>query len=331
MDEADADSEVVAATDGVTLRKRYEEAEFHQPAVVYEFASDREAESEVRLIETIPDELSAEDLGFLGSTMERTWQIKGPKLVFENPLAANESFTTAVAARGEQAEAITALLGHPDVFEVHSDGEAGDSPGEGDEQPAADVSEEPPASVAEAATPAGEGEPVVERFVAELRADEVSADSLAYLREELGVERPPTSVAVRLDQLQADVADVRAYTNALEAFLDDHGRADEVVDRLADRLDTLEASMEDVEERVRATDGTVADFEAQLEDLGADLAALAADLEALEDRLEDLEAAMDRVAERVPAEDVEERLDALESDLDEVSAFTKSLRSAFER
>jgi len=314
MDEADADSEVVAATDGVTVRKRYEEAEFHQPAVVYEFASDRDGESVVRLIETIPEALAPENLGFLGSTMERTWQIKGPKLVFENPLDPNESFTTAVAARGEHASAITDLLGQPDVFEVVTEGEA-EEPGAADEN----------------GTTAGDRDSVVERFVAELRAGEVGEEHLAALREELGVARAPTSVEVRLDQLQADVADVRGYSNALEGFLDEHGRAEDVVDRLERRLDSLETTVEDVEETVSATDGDVERLEALLDDLGTDVAALASDLDDLDDRLDGFEADLDGLAERVPDEDVEDRLDALESDLEDVSAFTNSLRSAFER
>lgn len=314
MDEADADSEVVAATDGVTLRKRYEEAEFHQPAVVYEFTSDRDEESVVRLIETIPEELAPEDLGFLGSTMERTWEIKGPKLVFENPLDRNESFTTAVAARGEHASAITDLLGHPDVFEVDT--------GEESETPAAPEDD---------GTAADDREPIVERFVAELRAGEVAEESVAYLREELGGSRAPTSVEVRLDQLQADVADVRAYTNALEAFLDEHGRADEVVDRVERRLDALETTMDDVDAAVAATDGDVERLEERIDDLGTDVAALTTDLETLDERLDGLEAELERLSERVPDYDVDGRLDDLESDLEDVSAFTNSLRSAFER
>lgn len=291
MDEAEGGEEVVDASDGVTLRKRLETADFHQPAVVYEFTSDRDVDVDVRLIESIPDGLPPEDLGFLGSSTERTWEIKGPKLVLEKTLEPGASFTTACAARGDRAGAITELLGHPDAFEVTETGTAA-------------TAEPEPAAPAD-----GDHEPVVERFVEELRAGDVSEDSVEFLRSELGARRPPRSVEVRLKQLQADVADVRAYTNALEAFIDEHGSADELVGGLESRLVALEETVADLE-----------GLRADVVDLEADVAALSRELE---DVAEELEA--DR-----GVEDVAERVDELEAELSDVARFADSLKSAFE-
>ena len=335
MDERNADREVVAAADGVTLRKRFEAAEFHQPAVVYEFNSDRGEAVAVRVIEAIPDELDPADIGFLGSSVDRFWEIKGPKLVFENPIEPNAEFTTACTARGERAEAIRDLLGHPDVFEVRADGEETAPRADFTRSAAADEGSTPPEATSTTETvedPVAEHDQVVEEFVAELRAGEVSPESVAYLREELGAaDRPRRSVEARLKQVQTDVADVRAYTNALEAFLDEEGSAREVMDRFESQLAALEASIEAVDATVEAHDDDLSDLRADVETLldetdtlSRELETVSGELTAREDALADLEA-------RLPEADVDERLAELDAELDEVASFTETLRDAFQQ
>lgn len=331
MEEADTDGEVVDATEGVTLRKRYEEAEFHQPAVVYELTSDRDDRVRVRVIESIPDALAPEDLGFLGSSMERTWQIKGPKLVFENVLEPNESFTTACAARGDTADAITDLLGHPEAFEA--------SPVESADREAAApftrsaANADPPADAgpaAEAEAEAEDRERVVEQLVAELRTGQVSEESVTFLREELGAGRPPRSVEARLKQLQTDLADVRAYTNALEAFIDEHGSGDEIVDRLERRLASLEAAIEEVEESADGHGDHLDRLQADVDDLDAEVDALSREFGDVADQVAGLRADLEAVEDRLPDYDIDERIEELDAELSDVVRFTNTLRAAFE-
>lgn len=333
MDERNADREVVAAADGVTLRKRFEAAEFHQPAVVYEFNSDRGEAVAVRVIESIPDDLDPADIGFLGSSVDRFWEIKGPKLVFENPIEPNAEFTTACTARGERAEAIRDLLGHPDVFEVRADGEEATPRADFTRSAATDEGPAPSDSTATTAdTPAADHDQVVEEFVAELRAGEVSPESVAYLREELGAaDRPRRSVEARLKQVQTDVADVRAYTNALEAFLDEEGSAREVMDRFESQLAALEASVEAVDATVEAHDDDLSDLRTDVETLLEETDALSRELETVSGELTALEDALADLEARLPEADVDERLDELDAELDEVASFTETLKDAFQQ
>ena len=332
MDERNADREVVAAADGVTLRKRFEAAEFHQPAVVYEFNSDRGEAVAVRVIETIPDELDPADIGFLGSSVDRFWEIKGPKLVFENPIEPNAEFTTACTARGERAEAIRDLLGHPDVFEVRADGEEAAPRADFTRSAATDEEQAPSDSTATKADPVAEHEQVVEQFVAELRAGEVAPESVAFLRDELGAaDRPRRSVEARLKQVQTDVADVRAYTNALEAFLDEEGSAREVMDRFEAQLAALEESVEAVDATVEAHDDDLSDLRTDVETLLEETDALSRELETVSGELTALEDALADLEARLPAADVDERLDALDAELAEVAAFTETPRDAFQQ
>lgn len=337
MDERNADREVVAAADGVTLRKRFEAAEFHQPAVVYEFNSDRGEAVTVRVIEAIPDELDPADIGFLGSSVDRFWEIKGPKLVFENPIEPNAEFTTACTARGEQAEAIRDLLGHPDVFEVRGDGEEASAPhADFTRSAAADEQPDPPDSMSttEAADEpvAAEHDRVVEQFVAELRAGEVSPESVAFLRDELGAaDRPRRSVEARLKQVQTDVADVRAYTNALEAFLDEEGSAREVMDRFESQLAALEESIAAVDATVEAHDDDLSDLRADVETLLDQTDSLSRELETASGELTSLEGALEDLEARLPEGDVDERLAELDAELAEVAAFAETLKDAFQQ
>jgi methyl-accepting chemotaxis protein len=335
MDERNADREVVAAADGVTLRKRFEAAEFHQPAVVYEFESDREAAVTVRVIEGIPDGMDPADIGFLGSSVDRFWEVKGPKLVFENPIEPNAAFTTACTARGERADAIRDLLGQPEVFEVSEAGSAGSSPqADFTRSAAADgqASSEPEstAETDEATPEPSAGDPIVEQFVAELRAGEVSPESVAFLRDELGTaEQPRRSVEARLKQVQTDVADVRAYTNALEAFIDEKGSAREVIDRFEATLANVEESVDAVDARADANEADLADVRADLATLQDDVDSLAGELETVATGLESLEDSLEAVEARLPEGDVEARLDDIDAELAEVATFTDSLRDAF--
>lgn len=300
MDESDAGGEpVVTATGGVTLQKRLETGKFQQPTVLYELESQRDTTVDVRVIEPIPSALEPDDLGFLGAPADHPWEINGPKIVFDRTLEPGGTYRTGVAARGDRAGAITDLLDAPEFVDIE----------DVEDTRATDVEDGAAESTPPAVTdPAG---PLIERLVAELREGTAPPETVAALRTELGTaanNRP--SLETRLAQLQADVADVRAYTNAMEGFLDEHGPADEVIEDLEGRLDRLDERLASLENRVEARDETTTAVEGHLADVEEDL-------DALEDRL--------------PGDNVDERLEAVESELASVSEFTTSLKAAFQQ
>jgi chromosome segregation ATPase len=98
------------------------------------------------------------------------------------------------------------------------------------------------------------------------------------------------------------VADLAAYTDALEQFLDEEGGAEAVVGRLEDRVDSLAADVEAVEE-------TVGDLRSNVESTVEDVAAVEADVEAVDSEVESVAGDVERVDGDV---------DRLEGDLESV-------------
>jgi archaellum component FlaC len=337
MDGSGAEHETVEDVDEVRLRKHYEPEAFHQPAVVYEIGSERDGPAQVRLIETIPETLSPSDLGFTDSGTERGWEIKGPKLVFETTIDPDAAIETACVARRDAAGDIDALLGSPDAFEVRPAAEAASSFTRSAGAGAESAPAEQTATPATQTDAAEDRERVVDQFVAELRAGAVSPESIQYLREELGVtEQPPRSVEARLKQLQTDLSDVRAYTNALEAFIDEQGSAEEIIERFERRLDSVADSVEDLDGEVADNDAELDRLQADVGDLEAEVHALTRELEALGETLDDVDEDLDSLDERLddledglPDYDIDDRFAELDDELEEVSAFTENLRSVF--
>lgn len=336
MDGPGAEHETVAEGEEVRLRKRFEPDRFHQPAVVYEIGSEREDPGQVTLIETIPEGLSPSDVGFTGPETQQGWEIKGPKLVFKTTLDPDETVETACVARREAAGDIEALLGEPDAFEVSPAAEASGSFTRSASADAAAPPAEQTAAPA-ATTDATDREQVVEQFVAELQTGAVSPESIETLREELGVaEEPPRSVDARLKQLQTDLSDVRAYTNALEAFIDDQGSAEEIIARFERRLDSLTDTVEDLDGEVADNDAELDRLQADVGDLESEVQALTRQLQAIDETLdsvdEDLESLdhrLDDFEDALPDYDIDQRFDELDDDLETVTNFTENLRSVF--
>jgi prefoldin subunit 5 len=336
MDDVDSAHECVAETDAVELCKRFVTDTYRLPAVEYTFRSHRDQAVAVRTVEQIPEPIPAEDLGFVASDATDTWQIKGPMLVASVDLEPGEEYVTACAARGDDAAALQELLTAPETFEVDPGLDAPDSAEEpADPSPRVRIAppDDHPESDRTTPDPApslpDEPEGVVEQFVAELQAGEVDEASTQYLAAAFGGEEPARSVDARLSQLQADVADMQAYTNALEAFIDDNGTGPELLDRVERRLETLE-------ERVTALEGTAREREDEVTDLQTDVAALTGETDdlaaALDDVGDDVAALEDELASvenSLPDDDLEARIASIDEDLQAVQSVTDTLRTAF--
>lgn len=162
-----------------------------------------------------------------------------------------------------------------------------------------------------------------EKLAAELEAGTLSEEAEETIRRRLlAEERPvPGSVDARLDQLQNDVSRLRAYTNALEEFLDEEGSAEEIIARFDEQMRSFEdelASMEEgmgsfetelvsFEEDLRTVEQEIASLEGNVETIENDLQTVDDDVRAVEDEVETVGEAVERVNEDVEmvTEDVE--------------------------
>lgn len=367
MADAASDEPVRVEADGVTVEKSYEPDDFPVPAIAFTIRSERDESVSVRLVDTVPDDVPTEDIGFHPKYGAEFWEVEGTTIVFTREFEPHEEFVTVYGLRGKDASEIERFLTEPELDSVDPiDGDSGDvvrdvlgddgdddgpatgmdipkSPTADDEaegdaedeettdldldlpEPGDDVVDEaetvdesddeeadeggatatgPSGAPGAAATTVPEGS-LATALAEEIRAGEVDDDDMEELRDALGVTADDSTNA-RIEHLQNTVADLEAYTGALEEFLDEEGDAQSLIEEVrddfesaGDRIDDIEADLEDLWAEVDQ------DFDEELADIREDVETFESDLETIES---DLEAA------------TEERLDALEDDLDELEA-----------
>lgn len=188
---------------------------------------------------------------------------------------------------------------------------------------------------------------VAEALAAELREGNVSPDAMATLRAQLEPEHG--SVDARIGDLQNDVADLRAYTGALEEFLDEEGSGQEILDDLQAQVAGVEASLDDLEDRasrnsdrigevdadLASLDEEVLDVSENLSEVESTVSELESQVQSVDDRMATLSEDIESVQEEVGADiddrvgDLETRLDDIQGDLDQLDQMRKQLSSVF--
>ena len=133
---------------------------------------------------------------------------------------------------------------------------------------------------------------VVGELVAELEAADPDDPEIVALREALGINLTRATVEARIDHLQSAVADLEAYTDALEAFLDENGDAQRVLgdirerhERTEERLDGIEATAEAADESARSAETRLDD---EFGDVRKEIDALEAEIESLSEELSEV-------------------------------------------
>ncbi|MFB6303545.1 MAG: hypothetical protein ABEH47_00140, partial [Haloferacaceae archaeon] len=240
--------------------------------------------------------------------------------------------------------AIEPSAGGPDVEPAV--GEAAEADAE-----AVEAGGEPEPEAGEAAGPDAVPGSVVAALAAEIRAGEADEDDVEALRDALdaGV---PRSVEVRIDRLQNRTEDLAAYTDALEAFIDEHGTGQEVLDDLdaettalredleavEDELDAAAEERDDLAGAVGAHDDRLSEVESGLSDLEERVATLDDELGGVRSDVADVEADLEDLAGdtdedlgdvREALDDVEATMADLEDELEELQEFLDRMRDAF--
>ncbi|MFP8957858.1 hypothetical protein ACLI4Y_14120 [Natrialbaceae archaeon A-CW3] len=155
---------------------------------------------------------------------------------------------------------------------------------------------------------------MLERLLVELETGDVHDEQRERLRNALGVA-DSRSKAVRLTYLEGRVQEISAYADAMEAFIDDSGTAEELIAEAEAAQEALEA----LEERHEMLEARLEDWQDSLEER----------FDALESRIQerqtDLEQQQDTFDQRVTT--LESRLDALEADHADVEASQRSIET----
>ena len=215
--------------------------------------------------------------------------------------------------------------------------------------------------------PTTDSQDVAKALLADLKSGAVDQEVRDALREELVGGEGSQSMEIRLSHVQSRLEEISAYTDALEAFIDDHGTAsvietlDEEMDELSETVETLEADIrqerqerKDVAGRLQAVEGKVAGISAvdedltevrsqldtlesrlgstdgKVEDTVEDLGAIRSEVRALSDDVAELSSRLDDFeAVAATVEDLESEIADLDDDIDALEAWRDTVSEAF--
>jgi polyhydroxyalkanoate synthesis regulator phasin len=276
-------------------------------------------------------------------------------MTFERKLDADEEYTTVYGIRATGTDDIEQFLTEPVIDRVDpplpDDDPAEPVPEEGspddettareraipdageetetqDEEDAVTLDLNDPSAVDDSGNPEPPAEPVgtpggtvVSAIAEEIRQDEASVEDLKLLQRAIdeledGASEPDDGATeARIDRLQSDIADLRAYTDALEAFLDENGTGEQLIENFDSRLERFRSDLDELQQELSATVETVETVESSVSERQETIEALETSIADIEDELGD--------------GNVTERVEEVESELDELRSWQEQIRSTF--
>jgi methyl-accepting chemotaxis protein len=217
------------------------------------------------------------------------------------------------------------------------------------------------------ASPSLDGESVTAALAAEIRQKNVSGEDLKLLRRALDVaaqEDGGGSDRARIAQIQDDIADLRAYTSALEEFLNENGTGAELIEDFEQQLDSFDSRLESVQSELDSNSQSVSKMGSELEEISetvdtvdsevdelgeevesvsdsvesveSDVDDVSSDLDEMETTVADLDASIDDIEEsvaeledQVSDEDVTTRIEDIEDQINDLQAWQEQIKQTF--
>ena len=330
--------------EGVTVEKSFEPDDFPVPAIAFVIRSERDVPVDVKLVDTVPEDIQAEDIGFHPKYGAEHWRNEGEELIFERTFEAGEEYTTVYGLRARDTEDVGRFLGDPELAEVSPPkdssevvrdvmGESGQgsAPGTSDDDleaaiAAADVDDTsegpsvgPDTTTSEPVTtsgPASMSPAEVASALAEgIRAGEVSESDLEVLRDALETGGGSSnSLEVRIDHLQNEVADLKAYSDALEEFIDENGEARTLMRDLQEGVEGVRNDVAEVEDQVESVSGEVESVSGEVESVSEEVESVSGEVTAATERIDGLDDEVSRI------DDIESSVDSVEGSVDELES-----------
>ena len=359
MSNSQAYDQVTVAADGVTVTKRFEADEFPVPAIAFNLTSRRSVPVTVRLVDTVPENVAVEDLGFHPEYGSEYWDINENRIAFEKELEPEADYTTVYGIRATGTDDVEKFLTEPEIENVDPPldedeedlvggdneavrdviaGDADSVPGleeDGDEDietldlsdpnnPDASV-EAPAESNAAPADSEVQSGAVVATMAQEIRDQNVSPEDVKLLKRALDAVSEDDSDTggvneARIQRIQSDVADLRAYTDALEEFLEENGTGEDMIAEFGERLDSFETALENFQNEVQSATDTATSASDQVDELSEEV-------ESVEGQLDDLEDDIEAVREEIGEGELADRLDETESEIEELQEWREQLSS----
>lgn len=378
MSDSQAYEAITVASDGVSVTKRFEADEFPVPAIAFNVVSKRSEAVKLRLVDTVPDDVAVEDLGFHPEYGSEFWDINDDKITFEKEIEADSDYTTVYGIRATGTDDVEKFLTEPVIESVdppldedEADLVGGDNnavkdviSGKSDSVPGLEDDEDEDIETLNLKDPNGEGPPVAEdgaeadgdaggedgeaapatgnvvaAMANEIRQNNVSAKDVKLLKRALDAvsqdSDPEGGVnTARINRIQNDIADLRAYTDALEEFLAENGTGDEVIEEFGQRLDSFEAELDSFEDDINGAKSAAEAATEEIDTLGSEVDSLENGLDdvegtvdTIEGELDDMEAEIETVREEIGEGELDERLSGVEEEIIQLKEWREQLSS----
>jgi predicted nucleic acid-binding Zn-ribbon protein len=242
-----------------------------------------------------------------------------------------------------------------DVISGDSDGVPGLDEDDGDDEDVEtldlkDPNEPDDAGSAGGATASGGGEgdgesasveSLVGALAAELRNGNVDEDDVKLLRKafDLVDDSSGGSVDARIQRLQTEVADLLAYTDALEEFLDENGTAEQTIEGFRGEVESLQSELQEVGEIARGHEEALSEVNSTVDDVESTVNSLESEIDGVLEEVEDVRTDVSDVGETVgdvegtvteveeTVDDVEETVGEVESDIQDVEETVDEVES----
>ncbi|MFW6436990.1 MAG: hypothetical protein ACOCYZ_05095 [Halococcoides sp.] len=118
MSDSETFEPVTVSSDGVTVAKRFEADEFPVPAIAFRIESHRSEPVTITLVDTVPEEVAVEDLGFHPEYGSEYWTIDNDRITFEREIEANSDYTTVYGIRATGTDNVEQFLSDPTIEAV---------------------------------------------------------------------------------------------------------------------------------------------------------------------------------------------------------------------
>ena len=358
MSESQAYEEITVSSDGVTVTKRFEADEFPVPAIAFNLTSRRSVPVTVRLVDTVPEDVAVEDLGFHPEYGSEYWDINEDRIAFEKELEPEADYTTVYGIRATGTDDVEKFLTEPELENVDPPldedeedlvggddavrdviaGNADSVPGLEDDDDEdigtldlsdpnnSDAGVEAPAeSNAAPADSEVQSGAVVATMAQEIRDQNVSPEDVKLLKRAFDAVSEDDSDTggvndARIQRIQSDIADLRAYTDALEEFLEENGTGADMIEEFSERLDTFEESLDGFEDDIESATKTATTASDQVDELSEEV-------ESVEGQLYDLEDDIEAVREEIGEGELADRIEETESEIEDLQEWREQLSS----
>jgi uncharacterized coiled-coil DUF342 family protein len=178
-----------------------------------------------------------------------------------------------------------------------------------------------------------EGGSIVAAMANEIRRKNVSAEDVKLLRRAFEIAgQDGGTTAAKLQQIQTDIADLRAYTNSLEEFLDENGTAEEMIGGFEDQLDNFSSQLDALQSEIESNSAELDSVSDEMDSVSEEVSSVSEEMDSVSDEVEDVHNKVDTVSGRVDSvtSDVDSVSEEVDSVSDEVSSVSGEMESMSE-